>query len=433
MATRNDTNKDYLTPNEVAELLMVSPITVRTWARKGLLIAKVTPGGHRRFLKKDVERFARESGATQVNEAPSAARVLIVDDEPVMTTYIHYILEDSGMSFATEVAQSGFEAGTKIHTFLPDIVLLDLMLPDIDGFRVCALIKDNPATRHIRVIAITGDASAENITRILEAGAEACLAKPINPDNLLKTLGLTEDIKQSLPDSQFEMPSTAEQPANELDNSDTLLFSLVRMAEVKNGYIGRRDAARLTKMIDVFGRSLGYLGSKDLLALGNACKLHDVGNLGIPDSILLKPAPLSEDEWKVMRSHTLMGAQLCSELKGMELTVPIIRSHHERWDGSGYPDGLKADAIPYLARVFQVVDIFDALTSSRPYKPALSLEDAKKIIRQNIANGWLDPNLGAAFLEFLNKNPQDFMTRNNDAPSPRVDPNNAVALKNINA
>ena len=433
MATRNDTNKDYLTPNEVAELLMVSPITVRTWARKGLLVAKVTPGGHRRFLKRDVERFARESGATQVNVEPSAARVLIVDDDPVMTTCVNYILEDSGMSFVTEVAQSGFEAGAKIHTFLPDIVLLDLMLPDFDGFRVCAFIKENPATRHIRVIAITGDASAENITRILEAGAEACLAKPINPHTLLKSLGQAAGIKQNLPDSRLDSSNTAKQPASELDNSDTLLFSLVRMAEAKNSYIGHRDATRLSKMMDIFGGFLGYLGSKELLALSNACVLHDIGNLGIPDSILLKPAPLSEDEWAVMRSHTVMGAELCSDLKGMELTVPIIRSHHERWDGSGYPDGLKADAIPFLARVFQLVDIFDALTSSRPYKPAFSLEDASDIIRQNIGNGWLDPNLGAAFLELLNKSPQDFMTRENGESSPLTNPHNAVELTDISA
>lgn len=161
-------------------------------------------------------------------------------------------------------------------------------------------------------------------------------------------------------------------------------------------------------MVDIFGRSLGCLSEEELLALQKACLLHDIGNLGIPDSVLGKPAPLTEEEWILIRSHTLIGSRLCSGMKGMALTVQIIRSHHEHWNGSGYPDGLTGDAIPFLARVFQFADIFEALSSPRPYKPALSFEESINIIRQEILDGWLDPKLGAVFLELLETRPQDF-------------------------
>ncbi|MFI3198011.1 MAG: response regulator [Methylococcaceae bacterium] len=190
--------KSFLTPNEVAELMMVAPVTVRSWAQKGLLAAKVTPGGHRRFLKSEVERFMRDSGFVPGEDEikPSAPRVLIVDDDPVMTTYLQGIIEDFDTSFVTEIALTGFEAGTKIHTFLPDVVLLDLMLPDIDGFKICSLIKNEAATRHIRVIAISGNTSTQNVSRILEAGAENCLAKPFDPENIVKILSTAVDVKK---------------------------------------------------------------------------------------------------------------------------------------------------------------------------------------------------------------------------------------------
>ena len=153
---------------------------------------------------------------------------------------------------------------------------------------------------------------------------------------------------------------------------------------------------------------------------------------GIPDGILLKPGPLTEEEWMVMRSHTVIGAQLCSDLKGMALTVPIIRSHHERWDGSGYPDGLKGEAIPFLARVFQFTDIFDALTSPRPYKPALSFDEVISILRQEINEGWLDPHLGAVFLELLKTRQQDFNIIQRPGTMASLNPDKAVELTSVN-
>ncbi|MBE0434482.1 MAG: response regulator [Methylomicrobium sp.] len=168
--------------------MMVSPVTVRSWAQKGLLVAKVTPGGHRRFLKSDVERFVRESAAIYADVKSFAPRVLIVDDDPMITAYIHNILEDSKLGFVTEIAKSSFEAGLKIHPFAPDVVLLNFMRPEIDAYRICSFINSDAAMRHICVIAIAVDVSAENVTRILAAGAVTILEKPFSPQDLLEVL-----------------------------------------------------------------------------------------------------------------------------------------------------------------------------------------------------------------------------------------------------
>ncbi|MGR9085694.1 MAG: HD domain-containing phosphohydrolase [Gammaproteobacteria bacterium] len=410
MTSLPNSSKAYLTPNEVAELLMVSPVTVRSWAQRGLLVAKVTPGGHRRFLKADVDRFARESGVSQADARSSATRILVVEDEAGMASYIQDILENSGIGFETDIARNDFEAGVKVHSFSPDVILLDFMPPGVDGMRICSLIKSEPATRHIRVIAIVADMNSEKVSRILNAGADTFLVRPFNTQDLLGILSHTAGVNKGGASGEPQ-PAGGSGPFDEgTDNSETLLLSLTQLAEAKSGSMGSHDAPRLSIMAELFGRSLGRLGREELQALRNACVLHDIGNLGVPDSILLKPAPLTEEEWTVMRSHTIIGAQLCSGLKDMALTVPIIRSHHERWDGSGYPDGLKGEAIPLLARVFQFVDIFDALSSPRPYKSALSFDEVIDIIRQEIANGWLDPYLGKAFLELVMSKPGEFNT-----------------------
>lgn len=182
--------KSYLTPNEVAEKLMVSTAGVRRWAEKGELNALTTPGGHRRFLQSDVERFARKRGITLNPGNPGALRVLIVDDNEQLVRYLVELFEEFEEGVVTETAKDGFEAGRKIHKFEPHVVLLDLMMPGLNGFEVCRQIKDDPSTRAIRVIAMTGHHAEENVKRIIEAGAEECLAKPLDEDHLLKSIGI---------------------------------------------------------------------------------------------------------------------------------------------------------------------------------------------------------------------------------------------------
>lgn len=182
--------KGYLTPREVADLLMVSPITVRQWAQKGWLEAQTTPGGHRRFLHRHVEVFACHRGLTLNHGDNDTTRVLIVDDDEQFSRFLVEALSELVETVTTEVAQSGFEAGQKIHTFAPHIVLLDLMMPGLDGFAVCRQIKENPSTKGIDVIAITGFHTRENVDRIVSAGARACLGKPVDLEMLTREMGV---------------------------------------------------------------------------------------------------------------------------------------------------------------------------------------------------------------------------------------------------
>lgn len=185
----DDNSKQYLTPAEVAVLLRVAPVTVRAWAHKGLLQAQLTPGGHRRFLHADVERFAAERGLTLGSGTGGGKpRVLIVDDNTLLVGYLAELLGMQGA--ATESAHDGFDAGLKVLRFRPDVVLLDLMMPGIDGFAVCRQIKSEPATRAIRVIAMTGYHTPEHVAGIRAAGAECCLAKPLDDQRLLDLIGL---------------------------------------------------------------------------------------------------------------------------------------------------------------------------------------------------------------------------------------------------
>lgn len=179
--------KPYLTPNEAAALLMVAPATLRVWADKGLLKAHTTAGGHRRFLREDVEHFRRQREQDDPHSSNGGPRILIVDDEASLTRYLTALLEDLPGSH-TAVAGDGFTAGHLVHAFRPDVVLLDLMMDGLDGFQVCRQIKSDPATRAIRIIAMTGYPSPENIERILAAGAETCLPKPLDEDVLLALL-----------------------------------------------------------------------------------------------------------------------------------------------------------------------------------------------------------------------------------------------------
>jgi excisionase family DNA binding protein len=184
--------KTHLTPNEVAELLMVNPVTVRQWAARGLLRSLTTPGGHRRFLLSDVEEFARSRGATPVaRHSGRPDRVLIVDDDPNVGRLIVELIQGRDDHVETEIAHDGFEAGVMVESFRPHALVLDLMMPGMDGFEVCRRLRARPTLNHIRIVAVTGFPSTENVDRILEAGADACLPKPIDAEKLLAELGLT--------------------------------------------------------------------------------------------------------------------------------------------------------------------------------------------------------------------------------------------------
>lgn len=182
--------KPYLAPGQVAEMLMVSPATVRHWASKGTLGSVATPGGHRRFLQHEVERFARENDLTLQPPADGTLRVLIVDDDEQVSTYLTRFLDQFDANVSSMTAHDGYTAGRLVQTFRPHVVLLDLMMPGLNGFDVCAQIKDDPSLKATRVITMTGFYDNENVQRALDAGAECCIEKPFDQNQLKSLLGL---------------------------------------------------------------------------------------------------------------------------------------------------------------------------------------------------------------------------------------------------
>lgn len=183
--------KNYLTPNEVADLLMVSPVTVRQWASKGFLNALTTAGGHRRFLYKEIVRFAKEKGIALLPQNSSEIRVLVVDDDEQLVRFLVEALQETDQIVITEVAYDGFDAGQKMLSFQPSVILLDLMMPGLHGNEVCKHIRANPVTKTTRIVAMTGYYTQENVNRVLAAGADVCLKKPLDIQQIYREIGVS--------------------------------------------------------------------------------------------------------------------------------------------------------------------------------------------------------------------------------------------------
>lgn len=314
--------------------------------------------------------------------------VLIVDDDPVHRAMEREILDSS--KYAVCEASSGKEALDALGSRSFDAVLLDLMMPGMDGDEVCRRIRGELGLGMLPILMVTGRGDIDNLTLSLSAGANDFVRKPYQPRELLARLDAAVSYKRR---------------TDQFDSAESMLFALARMVEAKDGNTGDH-CSRLSHNGVVLGKALG-LGADELMALRRGGVLHDIGKLGIPDSILLKPGQLTDEEWVIMRQHVDIGARLVGGLKSMSLTVPIIRHHHEKWDGSGYPDGLRGEEIPLLARVFQIVDIYDALAHTRPYKSAMSRQQVIEVLEAEAACGWRDPELTAIFLEIVKAHPED--------------------------
>jgi len=319
------------------------------------------------------------------NDSP--IKVLIVDDDPHHRAFERELLDSP--SYQVSEADSGLQALSALRSEEYDVVLLDKRMPRMDGDETCRRIRTELGLTMLPILMVTGSNDIDNLTQSLTAGASDFIRKPYDPVELLARLHSAADRKRL---------------TDQLDSAEHLLFALARMVEAKDGTTGDH-CTRLSHTSVVLGRALGLSGD-ELLALRRGGVLHDIGKLGIPDSILLKPGKLTDDEWTVMRQHVHIGARMVGELKSMRLAEPIIRHHHERWDGSGYPDGLKGEEIPLLARIFQVADIYDALTHARPYKPAMVKEEVIAVMEEEMERGWRDPEITRLFLNIVRNNPQ---------------------------
>ena len=265
-----------------------------------------------------------------------------------------------------------------------DLILLDLTAAQPAAFHLCQLLKSDPATQLLPVYALGSSNDQETEIRALEAGADEFIVSPLRPRPFQARIHASLRHKGMV---------------DSLDDSEAVLFSLAQSVEDRDPDLGQH-CHRLALMGAAMGVTLG-LPARDILALQRGGYLHDIGKVAVPDTVLFKPGPLTSDEWNTMKTHAARGERICGGMKSLSSVLPIIRSHHERWDGSGYPDGLKGEEIPLLARVLQLADIYDALTTARPYKSALTPEQALATIREEVCKGWRDPKLVELFADVL--------------------------------
>ena len=292
--------------------------------------------------------------------------------ESVATIGKYKILEASRPSEAFAILES-----EKI-----DLVIPDLVMPEMSGIEFCGMLKADRRTQLIPILMTTGVQGVENEVAGLESGADEFLIRPLKP-SLVRVRVRALLRNKALIDS--------------LEEAETILFALAQAVEHRDKYTGLH-CERLAAYSMALARAMD-LPKHDQFALFRGGYLHDIGKISIPDNILFKRGLLTEQEWEIMRQHTVRGEEICRPMKSLAPVLPIIRGHHERWDGTGYPDGLRGQEIPLLARILQVADIYDALTTSRPYKPAFTHEQAIAIMLEESRRGWRDPELVPLFAE----------------------------------
>jgi putative two-component system response regulator len=316
---------------------------------------------------------------TTDNSRPS---LLLVDDEPTNLQLLRQILQDSyRLMFATD----GERALQVTREQRPDLILLDIMMPRMDGFAVCRALKADAATAHIPVLFITALSDSVDEAQGLELGAVDYITKPVSAA-----------VVRARVRTHLSLVHTEELRATRLE----IVQRLGRAAEYKDNETGMH-VLRMSHFAHLLAKAYGQsdVWCEDLL---NAAPMHDVGKIGIPDAVLLKPGKLDDAEWAIMRSHAEIGADILGEHPGgvLRMASTVALAHHEKFDGSGYPKGLAGTDIPLEARICAIADVFDALTSVRPYKKAWTEEEAVEFLREQSGKHF-DPQLVELFVDLV--------------------------------
>jgi putative two-component system response regulator len=313
--------------------------------------------------------------------APKTPVVLVVDDLAANRELLLAYLER--LNYEVREARDGIEALEAIDELEPDLILLDVDMPRLDGIAVCERLKAHPTRRLIPIVILT--ASQDRATRLrgIAAGADDYLSKPFDPNELL--------IRTRVLLRERELNAR-------LDATEDVLFALGRAVEARDRYT-IHHAERVGRFAQAIGGVLG-LDDADGAILYQGGVLHDVGKIAVPDAILLKPGPLTDDEFAVMRTHSPEGERICLSLRSVAHYLPIIRHHHERADGTGYPDHLRGLDIPLGARVVAVADGWDAMTSDRPYRAGMTQDIASEKLRAGAGSQW-DADAVGALLHLL--------------------------------
>src|SRR6266436_5814444 len=314
-------------------------------------------------------------------------RILVVDDNKDIMLLMQELLATRG--YDVVAVPDAVRAEVEVLRCPPDLILSDVVMPGKSGYELCRELKANSATRLIPFVLITGLSDRQDRLLGIESGAGDFLNKPIFPEELFAR------VKSLLKLKEF---------TDELETAESVLCTLGLSVESRDPYT-EGHCERLALNASNLGRHLG-LDPESIVALRRGGYLHDLGKIAVPDEILKKGTNLSPEEWVIMKQHPVTGETICRPLKSLRLVLPIIRHHHEHSAGSGYPDGLRADEIPLLPRILQVVDIYDALRTARPYKPALSHDQAAVTMLAEARTGLWDEELVSEFFGMLDKRRQ---------------------------
>jgi putative two-component system response regulator len=324
-----------------------------------------------------------------------SARVFVIDDDPQVRSLLRTLLKSRGYGVEEfGAAEPGLE---RIRADPPDLVFLDLQLPDRSGHSVLEEIRSRPATRLLPVVMLTGFASSEEKVHAYELGVTDFLAKPFSPDELLPRVRSLVLLKLF---------------ADEHEHASQMLMTLARTIDARDPYTAGHSG-RVAEFAELVALRMG-VPAATRIDMRRGALFHDLGKIVIPDGVLLKPGPLTVEERDIIQRHPVVGAELLAPMKTMLKTLPIVHSHHERLDGSGYPDGLNGDSLPRAVRIVTVCDIFDALTTTRAYRSALSQEEAYDILSDGVRRGWWD---GEVLREL-----QAAVAEGGDIPSDELEP-----------
>lgn len=341
--------------------------------------------GHRRTTISAATSSYQSVGDVLTSRRKST--ILVVDDNPQNASVLSELLATRG--YRIVVAHDAAAAEVEIRRDPPDLILLDVIMPGKTGYELCRELKDDPLTRLIPIVMITGLSAREDRLQGIEAGADDFLSKPICPEELFARVSSLLKLKEF---------------TDELETAESVICSLGLSVESRDPYT-EGHCERLAKNASEMGRHL-HLDEDSIVALRRGGFLHDLGKIAVPDEILKKGSNLTPAEWEIMKKHPVTGETICRPLKSLRLVLPIIRSHHEHSDGSGYPDGLRHEEIPLLPRILQAVDVYDALRTARPYKPALTHEQAAITMHEESRAGLWDHEIVAEFFRMLDQRSQ---------------------------
>jgi len=321
-----------------------------------------------------------------------SSTVLVVDDEDSGSQTLEAILEGEGYNI--EMAENGMQALEKARAILPDVILLDVMMPGMTGFEVCKHVRNDPLLAEIPIIVLTALDDRESLLTALKAGADDFISKPFDRFELrARLLGITRlNRYRKLIEERTNLHEAHTQL---LDAYEATIEGWTRALDLRDKET-EGHSRRVTELTEKLAEAYG-LNTDELPHIRRGALLHDMGKIGIPDSILHKPGALTDEEWSIMRKHPQFVYDMLKSVEYLQPALDIPYCHHEKWDGSGYPRGLKGEEIPVAARLFAIADVWDALTSDRPYRAAWTKDAALEYIREQSGKHF-DPHVVDLFL-----------------------------------